>query len=99
MSIINAEEIDHLAALCRIDCTEKERESLLHDLEKILNYVEQLKNVDTENVKACKNVLGPKHQAIRADRVGELLDRKLFLENAADSQEGSVRVPAIITSK
>lgn len=97
MSKLTAEEIKHLASLCRIDCTEEERASLLHDLKKILDYVEQLSSVDTQNVEPCKNVL-EEHQSSRKDIVGPVLEKELFLSNASESQDDSIRVPSVIPS-
>lgn len=48
--MINKEEIKKLAELSRIHLTEKEEENLQKDLQNILAYVEQLKEVDISNV-------------------------------------------------
>lgn len=87
-----------LMQLSRIHCNEEEQEALLHDLQKILGYIEQLDQVNTEDVEPCYNVL-PLENVMREDTVGGLLDRDVFLENAPSHIGGMVRVPPVIKSK
>lgn len=88
--------IQQLTRLCRIDCTEEEQESLLKDLRKILNYIEQLQEVDTENIPPCNHVLEGLANVMREDIVGEVLNREIFLANAPAHIGGMIRVPPII---
>ena len=48
--IISEKEVEKLANLARIELGEKEEKELGGDLEKILEYFEELKEVDTKNV-------------------------------------------------
>ena len=96
MSHLNEESIKKLTELCRIKCTEEERHSLLGDLEKILIYVDQLQEIDTENVKPCNHVLDEIHNVMREDVVGETLPREIFLNNSPDHTGGMIRVPPVI---
>ena len=51
MAEINEKSLDHLLALARMEEKDpKRREKLLKDLSKILDYFNELKEVDTENV-------------------------------------------------
>ena len=88
--------IQYLPTLSRIDCTEKEQESLLEDLGKILNYVEQLQEIDTENVPPCNHVLEGITNVMREDEVGETLPRETFLSNSPSQVGGLIRVPPVI---
>lgn len=97
MSHLNEESIKKLTQLCRIDCTDEEQEALLKDLESILEYVDQLQEVDTENVKPCNHVLEEIHNVMREDIVGETLPREIFLDNAPDHTNGMIRVPPVIS--
>lgn len=49
--MISRKDLEHLSELSRIDISEKEEEKLLGDLEKILAHFEELKEVETANVK------------------------------------------------
>lgn len=97
MSHLNEESIKKLTQLCRIDCTEEEQQAILKDLEKILDYVDQLQEIDTENVKPCNHVLAEIHNVMRDDIVGETLPRDVFLSNCPDHTGGMVRVPPVIS--
>lgn len=96
MAEINRESLKKLKTLCRIDFSEDEQESLLHDLQNILNYIELLQEVDTENVKPLNHVLSDVVNVTREDVVGETLPRDLFLKNAPDQIGGLIRVPPVI---
>lgn len=48
--IINKATIDYLAELARIKIKPEKEEKMLRDLERILEYFEELKSVDTEGV-------------------------------------------------
>ena len=96
MSDLNKETIKQLTRLCRIDCTEEEQELILKDLKKILDYIEQLKEIDTENILPCNQVLDDYSSAMREDEVGPVLDREAFLKNAPSHIGGMLRVPPVI---
>lgn len=96
MAKLDKETIKTLTRLCRIDCTEEEQNDLLKDLAKILEYIEQLQEIDTENVPPCSQVLENMCNVTREDVVGELLDRELFLANAPSHIGGMIRVPPVI---
>jgi aspartyl-tRNA(Asn)/glutamyl-tRNA(Gln) amidotransferase subunit C len=96
MANLNKETIQQLTRLCRIDCTEEEQESLLQDLKRILDYVEQLQQIDTENVPPCNHVLENMSNVMREDVIGEVLNRENFLANAPSHIGGMIRVPPIL---
>lgn len=96
MAKLDKETIKQLTRLCRIDCSEEEQESLLKDLKKILDYIEQLQEIDTENVPPCNHVLEGMANVMREDIVGEVLNREIFLANAPVHIGGMIRVPPVI---
>lgn len=95
MSDLNKETIKTLSRLCRIDCTEEEQEVLLRDLKKILDYIEQLQQIDTEHVPPCNHVLEGMANVMREDVIGQVLNREEFLSNAPTHIGGMVRIPPI----
>lgn len=96
MTDLNKETIVQLSRLCRIDCTDEEQEKILRDLQKILKYFEELKQIDTENVAPCNHVLEEIANVLREDEIGPVLDRESFLANAPSHIGGMVRVPPVI---
>lgn len=98
MGNLDKEAIQNLIKLSRIECSKEEQASLLKDLEKILAYIEQLQEVDTENVSPCNQVLEGACNVMRADEVGEIMPREVFLSNAPSQVGGMIRVPPVIKS-
>jgi|SRR3989338_7197994 len=64
---ITKKDIEHLKKLARVEFGEKETEALAGDLEKILSYVEMLKEVDVSGVSEMTNTAGA-HNIFRADK-------------------------------
>lgn len=93
---MNEEEFTKLSKLCRIACTEEEKEQFLAALSSVLAYMEQLNEIETEGVPPCNTVLETVYNIMREDEVGALLSRDLFLANAPSHVGGMVRVPPVL---
>lgn len=98
MSKLTKESIKNLIKLSRIDCSEEEQETLLADLQKILDMCEQLQEVNTDHVEPCNQVLEGMANVMRDDIVHEPMPRKVFLSNAPSQIGGMVRVPPVMKS-
>ena len=97
MADINKETVRYLAKLCRIACTEEQEEALLHDMQKIIGYIELLDEIDTEGLAPCNNVSESLIQApLREDLTGDVLSREEFLKNAPQHIGGLIRVPQVL---
>jgi aspartyl-tRNA(Asn)/glutamyl-tRNA(Gln) amidotransferase subunit C len=97
MAQFDAATLERLKKLCRIDCSPEEDADILQSLSRVLDYVSQLNEVDTEGVKTCRYVLRSmlKNQ-MRDDEVKDLLPRAEFLSNAPDQIGGMIRVPPVL---
>ena len=98
MADFDLQTLEHLKKLCRIECTKDEKKALQADLSKILKYVEELDEVDTNGIEPCYRVLQTLKNVMREDAVGETLDRALFLANAPSYVGGLIRVPPVMKS-
>jgi aspartyl-tRNA(Asn)/glutamyl-tRNA(Gln) amidotransferase subunit C len=96
MAQLDKKMIKYLTQLSRIECTEEEQESLLNDMQKILNYIEQLDEIDTKDVAPCNHVLEDIINVQREDEVGDTMPREIFLSNAPAHVSGLIRVPTVI---
>ncbi len=96
MADLDKETIKNLSKLSRIDCSEEEQEGLLKDLKKILNYFEQLDEVDTEQVQPFNHVLDDIVNVSREDVIGPTLSRDVFIANAPSHIGGMIKVPPVI---
>jgi aspartyl-tRNA(Asn)/glutamyl-tRNA(Gln) amidotransferase subunit C len=95
MSRISNEQVKHVANLARLAITEEETEKFTKQLDAIITFAEQLKELDTENVEPTYHVLDMKN-VLREDIPQKGLDREEVLKNAPDQQEGQFKVPSIL---
>ena len=95
---MDREGLKHLASLCRIEVDEAQAESLAGDLKKILHYIEQLQEVDTEGVEPCYSVHEGFTSPMRADETDTTLDRETFLNNSPSHIGGMIRVPPVFNA-
>jgi len=99
MSNFNEQDLKDLQRLARIKLSPDENQNLLESMQKILDYVELLSEVDTKEVPCCDLVSQFQTKNVfREDEVGELLERDQFLENSPDQIGGMIRVPPVIKS-
>lgn len=100
MSKFDKESLKNLQDLCKIKLTQKEETEFLNKLKQVIDYVELLDELDTEDVSACNYVLKDMQQNIfREDVVESTLDRESFLSNAPDQLAGMIKVPEILSQK
>jgi aspartyl-tRNA(Asn)/glutamyl-tRNA(Gln) amidotransferase subunit C len=82
--MISKDEVKNIAALARIGINEKETDKFSRDLSAILDWVEELKKADMENVEPTAHITGSKNQ-MRDDKEENFENKegitKLFPEN------------------
>jgi aspartyl-tRNA(Asn)/glutamyl-tRNA(Gln) amidotransferase subunit C len=93
---IDEKMIRHLEKLARIDLTAGERGRLSEQLNRIVEYVEQLQEIDTADVAPTSAVFHKEHSALRPDEPGPSLDRDKILRQAPDATDGFFRVPKVV---
>lgn len=97
MLSVNEELLTYLSELAKIGLNESEKERMLGDLKKILNYFEELKDIPTENVEPTYTIFADLSAPQREDTVGEILPRETFLKNAPSSLGGMIAIPSLFT--
>jgi|SRR5579872_447159 len=97
MASFNDQTLEHLKKLCKIECSPEEDKSIQERIARVLEYMAQLKEIDTEQVQPCRYVLRSMlKNRMREDEVKDVLSQELFLSNASDQIGGMVRVPPIM---
>ena len=92
---IDKNTINKIARLSRIKLDDKESEDYIKDLNSILDWVEQLNEVKTENVEPLSNISSstlPKREDVSNDANSS----KEILENAPDKLESFFAVPKVV---
>ena len=92
---VDKETVARIAHLARLKVPEEALEPMTGELNKILEWVEQLDEVDTANVAPMTSVV---HAQIpmREDNVTAGGQRNDVLKNAPDAQHGFFAVPKVI---
>jgi aspartyl-tRNA(Asn)/glutamyl-tRNA(Gln) amidotransferase subunit C len=91
---ISKEDVKHVANLARLTLSEDEAERFTKDLGNIIQFAEQLNELDTDNVKETTHVLDMKN-VLREDNARDWLTREKALKNAPDQENGQVKVPKV----
>lgn len=89
------ETLRRTAQLCRLKLSPEEEEAYLKQIQRIIEYVAELGEVDTEGVSPCAHVVEGMTNEMREDEEGILLSREEYLKNAPDQIGGMIRIPAI----
>ncbi|MBQ3442461.1 MAG: Asp-tRNA(Asn)/Glu-tRNA(Gln) amidotransferase subunit GatC [Selenomonadaceae bacterium] len=92
---ISEQDIKTVASLSRLRIREEEAPDVLFQLNKILNYVENLQAIDTTNIEPTTYAL-PMQNVFRADVVKPSLDRELALSTAPLQEDGYFKVPRVL---
>jgi aspartyl-tRNA(Asn)/glutamyl-tRNA(Gln) amidotransferase subunit C len=92
---LTREAAAHVARLARLELDDDELERMTTELGKILSYVRQLDEVDTEGVEPTVSPLVP-HAPWRDDEVRPGLGRDEVLAQAPRAVEGGFGVPGFV---
>lgn len=84
---LTRDQVKHVAKLASLPLSEEEEKLYSDQLSKILDYVDQLNQVDTSGVEPTYNVSGNRNITQR-DLVGKSLTQKEALKNAAREKDG-----------
>ncbi len=92
---INLEQVRYIAHLARLELSLDEEEKFTHQLERILSYVEKLRELDTTNVLPTSHVL-PMKNVFREDKLSSSLLPEEALSNAPCRKENYFKVPKVL---
>ncbi len=95
---ISKDEVKKIAGLAKLSIDDNEIELYTRQMNKILYYVSQLNEVNTENVDPLSHVLDIVN-VTREDKIKPSVSREVALKNAANSDDEFFIVPEIIRAK
>jgi aspartyl-tRNA(Asn)/glutamyl-tRNA(Gln) amidotransferase subunit C len=96
---ITEADVKKIADLAHVEITDEELCALTPQMAAIVEYVEQLSELDTSNVEPATGGLTPEGERTRASREDAArpsLGQKLALEEAPDPSHGHFRVPKVL---
>ncbi|MCC5927195.1 MAG: Asp-tRNA(Asn)/Glu-tRNA(Gln) amidotransferase subunit GatC [Bacteroidetes bacterium] len=92
---VTKDDVKYMANLARLRLSDDEVELFQKDMNKILDYMDQLNQVDTSHVEPLEHVLELPAK-YRADIAVDPLPHEEALKNAPDADKGHFRVPRVI---
>ena len=94
MSIDNS-TVKKVAKLARIEINEEEETTLITELNNILGWVDELKQVNTENVEPMLSVFN-ESMPMREDKAESNFDNTQILNNSPENNSGFFVVPKVV---
>jgi aspartyl-tRNA(Asn)/glutamyl-tRNA(Gln) amidotransferase subunit C len=96
--MISKEEVKHVAKLARIKLTEEEGDKFSKELSAILDFIDQLNEVDTKGIEPLAQVTGLEN-VMREDenpQTASKEDRERLIGQAPDKKDNLVKVKAAL---
>ena len=96
MAKLTQDDVLKLARLARLQLTDAEKNQFRNEIEAILGYVEQLKDVDLEGLKPTNQVTGLEN-VMRVDEVKDYgVSPEELLKNAPATANGLIKVRRVL---
>ena len=92
---VNEAMVDKLANLARLKFDDFEKEAIKNDLQKMIQFVEKLNELDTTGVEPLLH-MSSNVNVLRADEVKGSITREAGLQNAAVHDEHFFKAPKVI---
>ncbi|ABK19175.1 Asp-tRNA(Asn)/Glu-tRNA(Gln) amidotransferase subunit GatC [Syntrophobacter fumaroxidans] len=92
---ISRDEVRHVAGLARLELSEREEMRMTEQMNRILEYMETLNELNTEGVPPTTHAIQLRN-VFRADEVQPSLERRDTLANAPETDGASFVVPKVI---
>jgi aspartyl-tRNA(Asn)/glutamyl-tRNA(Gln) amidotransferase subunit C len=96
---IDQSDVEKVAQLAHLELADEELKHLGPQISEIINYVEQLNELDTTNVEPAIGGLtaeGAQTDSSRADEIAGSLGQQAALAEAPDAASGHFRVPKVL---
>ncbi|MDD2980854.1 MAG: Asp-tRNA(Asn)/Glu-tRNA(Gln) amidotransferase subunit GatC [Hespellia sp.] len=94
-NVISDETIEYVGILAKLELSEQEKEDAKKDMEKMLDYIDTLNELDTSGIEPMSHVF-PVNNVFREDEVTNGDGRANTLKNAPLQKNNSFEVPKTI---
>jgi aspartyl-tRNA(Asn)/glutamyl-tRNA(Gln) amidotransferase subunit C len=95
---VTIKDVEHIAKLAKLEFTGDEMEKFTHQINQILDYVEQLNKLDTADVEPLSHVIQLSN-VFRTDEAKPSTSTDEALKNAPSKNEEFFKVPKVIGDK
>ncbi|MDO4343325.1 MAG: Asp-tRNA(Asn)/Glu-tRNA(Gln) amidotransferase subunit GatC [Eubacteriales bacterium] len=94
-NVISDETMEYVGILSKLELSEEEKQQAKKDMEKMLDYIDKLNELDTSGVEPMSHVF-PVQNVFREDVVTNGDCREEMLANAPEEKDGSYVVPRTV---
>ncbi|MCX6170563.1 MAG: Asp-tRNA(Asn)/Glu-tRNA(Gln) amidotransferase subunit GatC [Ignavibacteriales bacterium] len=92
---VTRKEVEYIAQLARLRFKDEELENFTSQLNEILNYVDKLNELNTENIEPLSHPIEEINK-FRNDELKPSIEREEALKNAPDRTDEFFKVPKVI---
>lgn len=92
---IDDETIEYVGILAKLKLSDQEKEQAKQDMERMLNYIDRLNELDTEGVEPMSHLF-PVQNVFREDEVANADGSKDTLQNAPGQKDSMFKVPMTV---
>lgn len=92
---ITEETVDHIAHLARLEFKGEKKETIKEDLERILQFIDKLKQLETNNVEPLVYMTNEVNR-LREDETKVTLSQEEVLKNAPKKDSDYFRIPKVL---
>lgn len=93
---LGPEDVNKIASLARLAVDSEQLDEMTGNLSRILDFVEQLQAINTDDVPPMAHPLGDVPLRLRDDAADAQIARERWQKQAPDTAEGFYRVPKVI---
>lgn len=94
-NIITDETIDYVSILAKLELSDEEKQAAKNDMGRMLDYIDQLSELDTDGVKPMSHVF-PVNNVFREDVITNQDNKEQMLANAPKQKDGQYQVPKTV---
>jgi aspartyl-tRNA(Asn)/glutamyl-tRNA(Gln) amidotransferase subunit C len=94
---VNKNDVSYIANLAKLNIEKENVEKFTEEFNNIIDYINKLSEVNTENVEPTSHVL-EMFNVLREDTVASSLDEEEVFKNAPNKEKGHFKVPRIVES-
>lgn len=92
---VSIEDVNKISKLEKLKFSEEEKKKLQYDMNRILEYMEKINELDLSNVEPLENI-NEQENIFRSDKPGETITREDALKNAPSKTDKFFKVPKVI---
>ncbi|MFL2485310.1 MAG: Asp-tRNA(Asn)/Glu-tRNA(Gln) amidotransferase subunit GatC [Candidatus Neomarinimicrobiota bacterium] len=92
---VSQKEVEKIASLSRLSLSKEELANHTEDMNNILDYMDLLNEIDTENVDELVNVHDMK-SSLREDAFEDSLPKESVIDNSPKSSKDYIEVPLVV---